>query len=45
MVPGRKIAGDPCHKARYAPSQEGRHTEPGIDHEDFVGLQGRSRLC
>jgi hypothetical protein len=38
------MAGDPRHKAGDASRQQGGHAEPGVDHEDFVGLQGCSRL-
>jgi hypothetical protein len=37
--PGRKR-----HKAGHTPGEQGGHTEPGVDHEDCVGLQGRSGL-
>jgi hypothetical protein len=45
VAPGRKVARHPGHKAWHALGEQGGHAEAGVDHEDFVGLQGRSRLC
>ena len=44
VTPGRKVAGHPRHKARHTLRQEVGHAEPGIDHQDFIGVQGGSCL-
>src|SRR5262249_49248607 len=44
VAAGRKVARHPRHKAGHTPGEQSGHAEPGVDHEDFVGLQGRSGL-
>jgi hypothetical protein len=44
VASGRKVARYPRHKAGHTPGEQGGHTEPGVDHEDCVGVQGRSGL-
>jgi hypothetical protein len=38
------MARHPRYKARHAPAQQGGHAEPSVYRENFVRLQGRSRL-
>jgi hypothetical protein len=44
VPPGRKVTGHPRHKAWYPCRQESGHPESSVDHENFVGGQGRSCL-